>query len=928
MNIQTNNWCNFVTKINVQIRIMRIFYIAIIIIFCSIQHVYATHNRAGEISIQQIDALTVRATIITYTKASSVQADRDTLEICWGDGFCEKVRRSNGGGFGVIIDVDTKMNIYTTLHSYAGIGTYKISMTDPNRNGGILNVSFPNSDAIPFHIETTYTLFNTNIVGYNNTPILLYPPIDDGCVGQKFIHNPGAYDIDGDSLAFKLIVPLQAVNQQVPNYMFPDKIDAGQDNMISINERTGDFTWMSPKKAGEYNIAMAIIEYRNGKPIDTLIRDMQILIKNCENKPPVITTKDELCVMAGNLVQFNVFGTDPDIPLQKVKLTAVGGPFSVKKNSAKFDVSPTFQNQTAIGKFTWQTSCEHISKEPYSVIFRALDNFKDTTQGLATLKTVRIKVVGPPPLDLKAKSTANQIELSWEKPYTCENADDKYFWAFSVWRKEDSNPFVKDTCNPGLVGKGYSEIAFKVLEEQNGRYYFKDTQVERGKTYCYRILAQFAKRTVSNQPYNFVESMPSDEVCVQLSRDVPLITNVSVEETSPTDGKILVKWLRPLVQDLDTLINKGPYKYQLRRSEGINTSNWVEIPTAKFEVLHFDQTIDSMYIDNGLNTNDKAFTYSISFYVNNETKPLGNSESASSIFLSIISTDEKNILNWQYKVPWSNTNFVIYKKNQNTGKFDSIGFTSNLTYSDTGLINGQQYCYKVKSIGAYSIDNTPKPLINYSEEKCGIPLDTLAPCTPTLTINNLCLDKNLSNDDFSNYLSWNNPNFSCLGKKDLSGYKVYYKKSKEASFELIFDQKNINDTTYRHILNKSISGCYAITAYDSLGNESKKSVDICVDNCPDYSLPNAFTPNGDNQNDLFKPYPFRFISRIEMNIFNRWGGLVFQTNDPNILWNGKDMNGNELASGVYYYTCKVFEQRVEGEIEKPEILKGYIQMIK
>lgn len=907
---------------------MRIFYISIFFLIISFQNLYATHNRAGEISIQQTGPLTVRATIVTYTKASSVQADRDTLEICWGDGFCEKVNRSNGSGNGVIIDSDTKKNIYISNHVYSGIGTYRISMTDPNRNGGVLNVNFPNSDAIPFHIETIYTLFNQNIVGSNNTPVLLYPPIDEGCVGQKFIHNPGAYDIDGDSLAYKLIVPLQALNQPVPNYLFPDKIEAGQNNSISINERTGDFIWMTPQKAGEYNIAMAIIEYRNGKPIDTLIRDMQILIRNCENKPPVINTKDELCVVAGKTVQFNVFGTDPDIPLQKVKLTAVGGAFDVATNKATFTVSPTFQTQTAVGNFTWQTACEHISKEPYSVIFRALDNYKDTTQGLATLKTVRIKVVGPPPLDLKAKSTANQIELSWEKPYFCENAAGNYFWAFSVWRKEASNQFAKDTCNPGLAGKGYTEIAFKVLEEQNGRYYFKDTNVERGKTYCYRIIAQFAKRTQSNQPYNFVESMPSDEVCIQLSRDVPLITNVSVEETSKSNGKIQVKWIRPSIQDLDTIKNKGPYVYQLRRSEGINTTNWSDITSAKFVSNFFNEPIDSIFNDTGLNTSDNAYTYSLAFYVNNETKPLGNSESASSVYLSIQSTDEKNILNWQYKVPWNNTDYVIYRKNTITNQFDSIGQTKLLTYSDTGLTNGISYCYKIKTIGEYSIENTPKPLINYSEEQCGIPLDTLPPCTPLLNINNLCLDHSLKSDDFSNYLSWNNPNLTCNGKKDLYSYRIYYKKIIEDKFELLVEQKDISDTTFRHILNNSISGCYAITAVDSLGNESKKSVEICVDNCPDYNLPNAFTPNGDTQNDLFKPYPYRFISRIEMNIFNRWGGLVYQTNDPAINWNGTDSNGNELAAGVYYYTCRVFEQRVEGEVEKAAILKGYIQLVK
>ena len=41
---------------------------------------FATHNRAGEIHVAQIGTLTVRATIITWTKTESINADRDTLD--------------------------------------------------------------------------------------------------------------------------------------------------------------------------------------------------------------------------------------------------------------------------------------------------------------------------------------------------------------------------------------------------------------------------------------------------------------------------------------------------------------------------------------------------------------------------------------------------------------------------------------------------------------------------------------------------------------------------------------------------------------------------------------------------------------------------------------------------------------------------------
>ena len=81
---------------------------------------------------------------------------------------------------------------------------------------------------------------------------------------------------------------------------------------------------MSPQRACEYNIAMFIIEYRNGSPIDTLIRDMQILIKECDNIPPEIETIEEICVIAGETIQFNVTATAPiEDAMQRVNLTAV-----------------------------------------------------------------------------------------------------------------------------------------------------------------------------------------------------------------------------------------------------------------------------------------------------------------------------------------------------------------------------------------------------------------------------------------------------------------------------------------------------------------------------------------------------------------------------------------------------------------------------
>ena len=901
-------------------------------LFCGPVSLLATHNRAGEIHIEQIGPLTIRATIITWTKASSVNADRDTLTINWGDSNFEQVVRVNGPGIppqGLVLPNDIKYNLYIAEHTYAGPFWYKISMTDPNRIGGIINVNPPSSDNVPFHIETTYQFLNPQFDGNNTTPYLLQPPIDNACVGKPFRHNPNAFDPDGDSLSYQLIVPLQAVKSPVPNYSFPNQISPNN-NFLDLNPVTGDILWQTPQVPGEYNLAFIIVSWRDGEPIDTTIRDMQIFVDMCDNNPPTVTAIEDTCIVAGQTLEFEVTATDPDSG-DLVQLTALGGPFSTPYSPATFSGPAGFTPPPISGIFRWETTCEHISNQPYSVVFKALDSISKNIPQLADLKTVNIKVVGPPPEDVQADAQSGMVEVSWAKPYICENAAEKYFYGFSVWRREGSNPFERDTCMPGLAGKGYTQQIIVTKQELNGRYYFKDTKVERGRTYCYRILGKFARISAGNYPYNIVESLASDEVCVQLPRDLPLITNASVEETNPLTGDIRVCWSKPVPEDLDTVVNHGPYRYQVLRAPGLNGGTLQEVPGASFTAPEFWLANDTCFTDTNLNTQGQPYHYAIDFYVKGLDTPLGSTNEASSVFLSIASTDQTNILSWQEIVPWGNYRYDIFRKNDATLLFDSIGSTAARNYADKGLINGKQYCYYVRSVGTYSIGGVANPILNKSQESCGIPIDTIPPCPPSLTVNNLCNGLGGTEPDppYENDLSWTNPNLTCGGTDDADTYRIWFAPAEGeplAQIELISGAAN---TTFEHSLPDGLAGCYAVSAIDTVGNESALSNIVCVDNCPNYELPNAFTPNDDNQNDLFTPFPgWRFIDRVDMQIFNRWGNLVFATQDPALNWNGNNTDGKQLPEGTYFFVCKVYEKRVSGTVLRPDVLSGYIELIR
>ena len=70
-------------------------------------------------------------------------------------------------------------------------------------------------------------------------------------------------------------------------------------------------------------------------------------------------------------------------------------------------------------------------------------------------------------------------------------------------------------------------------------------------------------------------------------------------------------------------------------------------------------------------------------------------------------------------------------------------------------------------------------------------------------------------------------------------------------------------------------------------------------------IPNSFTPNGDNQNDLFGPLGVRMekYTSYEFIIFDRWGSKIFETNNFNDFW-----SGDNLPSGNYAWTIRIIDE--------------------
>ena len=88
-------------------------------------------------------------------------------------------------------------------------------------------------------------------------------------------------------------------------------------------------------------------------------------------------------------------------------------------------------------------------------------------------------------------------------------------------------------------------------------------------------------------------------------------------------------------------------------------------------------------------------------------------------------------------------------------------------------------------------------------------------------------------------------------------------------------------------------------------------------------VPNAFTPNGDDLNDLFEPY-IRFVTDYKITIFNQWGEVVFVSEDETVHWDG-EYNG-ETVPDVYSYKIE-YSYQSDGEMID-ETKSGYLNLIK
>ena len=632
-------------------------------LFCFVFTARATHQRAAEITYKWLGGNAYEFTLTCYTYTPSPAGlQRDSLLVQWGDGMEEYIPRVVLQNLGE----DYTLNVYKQIHNYSSSGAYTISMEDANRNFGVINV--PNSVMVPMHIETELVI--NPFLGNNNSVQLLNAPVDKGCVSKLYLHNPSAYDPDGDSLSYRLVTCKGQDGIEIPGYTLPQA-----SHSIEIDPVTGELRWDAPILQGEYNVAIMVEEWRHGVKVGSVVRDMQILISACGNDLPVIQCDDQYCLVAGEQLDFVISASDPDGDNET--LTVSGAPLELAISPAMVNPETAFGLQPQM-EFLWNTTYAHIRNNPYQVVIHAKDD--GTPVSLTNVKTVTINVMAPKVQNFAAEVHGHDATLSWSA-YPCPSTT-----ALLIYRKAGCDGYEPDACETG-IRNGYQLIA--TLNDVSTTSY-TDHDLAQGVSYEYRILAQFPDGALS---------IVSDAACVELKNDSPLMTHVTNDSIDLVSGQAVTCWAKPKEIDAQYV---APFSYSLTRILDGETS-----------VVY--EGADTTFLDANIDLAEaNTLVYKVEMR-DAQQQLMGTSSTASAVMLSANGSNDAANLSWAEAVPWIVDSTQVFK--EKNGSFVRIASVTDMAYTDTDVESDETYRYYVRTFGHYTMEGIMRPLVNYSAIK-------------------------------------------------------------------------------------------------------------------------------------------------------------------------------------------------------------------
>ncbi|AKD57072.1 T9SS C-terminal target domain-containing protein [Spirosoma radiotolerans] len=225
--------------------------------------------------------------------------------------------------------------------------------------------------------------------------------------------------------------------------------------------------------------------------------------------------------------------------------------------------------------------------------------------------------------------------------------------------------------------------------------------------------------------------------------------------------------------------------------------------------------------------------------------------------------------------PTDSYTMIVSRASGSSGNFQPIAtLDRKSTYTDESANpSAGSYCYQVtyqNSCGLQSKPSTPVCTVFLeAKSSTGIDWNTDSPFTPE-TVANYTLEV----------------------VDSLNGTKQEIQLGSNTHYEPDPNDPNLQSQRYR-IIAVSDGGTISYSNYYTFRREAR------------ILIPDAFTPNGDGMNDEFLPKGI-YVDQFIMNIYSRWGEVVYSTTNKSQGWDGK-INGQNAATGQYMYRIELVD---------------------
>lgn len=706
-----------------------------------------------------------------------------------------------------------------------------------------------------------------NVNGPNNSAYFSTIPTPFFCINTQQEYNQGAIDQDGDQLYFTLVPGLVVdnsgsivgpVSYQPPyTYSNPLAVTAGS---FSFNNYNGQMSFI-PNQIQTSLVVNKVFEIRSGDTVGSAMREMSmIVLNNCVNQPPTAsiptsnvgsfdTTRTLKICNSTPVLQFVIQASDPDV-INNVTATVSGLP-----SGATASISGN-QTPNPVITITW-TLPQPMVPGTYSFYVSCQDDGCPLTIKQTFAYTV---ILIQPISDITFLSGKESCVPGNDGSLTVNAMSLSGGLSYSI----DGTSFQTSNIFSGLQAGTYTIIV-------------KDV------TGCTRS----ADTSVMSSPLPILNCLTQAETCIPGS-DGSIVVNANSVNGAITSYSI--NGGANQVSNIFSNLSSGTYTVSALDATGCIGSTSIQLePPVK---PHIDNTIVNDITcfgkaDGSIQLSVSPASTNYSFLI----QPSGLSNN-NGLF--------KGLSKGTYTI------VVVSDKLCTDTTFGNILEPSKFTITD--LIIDEATCDRDNA--KLEVQTNKPPTLIYTLwpaifiNTSGMFTD-IKPGFYTVNVR----DSNFCDVDSAIYIgakpnlfssTTNQQDLYCNGWGTEGAAEVIASGGVEPYTYLWSTDPPLTDSRINYLT----YGWYFVEVTDATGCAIKDTVYIHPGTCcENIYLPNAFTPNGDGQNDEWKAITTAALDIDLFAVYNRWGEQVWHTKNQRESWDGT-RNGKTLETGTYFYTLR------------------------